>query len=192
MLNKEEKIIQIVSFTTNDTDQTPNDVLKILLEQYTHTLITESKHALEFNIVLPKSVETSKIMICSLLDLTREYDGITDVNCYMVFIELQNENSKKCFESIISYIKKYCDLKKEIYVLGMINKNNKSKEFISYGNIKKVMKSNKLNYEYIEINFVKTKIIADSLLKIFINLTKESKKKSEIKNKGQAHSCNVF
>ena len=63
-------------------------------------------------------------MICSVLNLTREYTGITDVNCYIVFIDLEKNDSKEKFDLILNYSKEYCELTKKIYVFGMISGNN--------------------------------------------------------------------
>ena len=147
MSDKEEKI-QIVAFSTNESNQTPNDILQILLDQYTHTIIKKSRHAIALTLVLPDSINSTKIMMCSVLNLTREYTGITDVNCYFIFIDLQNENSKENFDLIISYFKDYCDLTKKIFIIGFINKDNNTKHIISKEEVKRVMDSGNLNYEY--------------------------------------------
>ena len=94
--------IQIISFTTNDISLNTNNILKILLEKYNHIIINESRHAMSFDIEFPNSVNPTNIMICCLTDLSKEYSGITDVNFYMIFIDLQNEKSKESLESIIS------------------------------------------------------------------------------------------
>mgnify|MGYP006873241750 CR=1 FL=1 len=106
--------IQIISFTTNDISLNTNNILKILLDQYTHAIKNESKHAMEFDIEFPNSAKPINVMICTLTDLSKEYSGITDVNFYMIFVDLQNEKSKESFESIISYARKYCDCSKKI------------------------------------------------------------------------------
>ncbi len=184
--------IQIISFTTNDISLNTNNILKILMEKYNHAIINESKHAMSFDIEFQNSVKPTNIMICSLTDLSKEYSGITDVNFYMIFIDLQNEKSKESLETIISYARKYCDLSKKIYVLGVIN-NEKENKFIHKEDIKHAMKSGNFIYEYNKIFLEKKKDVADSLLNIFINFTKESANKKEYnKSHIQAHSCNVF
>ena len=193
MSDKEEKI-QIVAFSTNESNQTPNDILQILLDQYTHTIIKKSRHAIALTLVLPDSINSTKIMMCSVLNLTREYTGITDVSCYFIFIDLQNENSKENFDLILSYLKDYCDLTKKIFVLGFINKENDAKVLVSKEDVKRVMDSGNLNYEYIELNLNRTKDVSDSLLNIFVKSLKEGtgdEFKIE-KNEKQAHSCNVY
>ena len=184
--------IQIISFTTNDMSININNILKILLEKYTHTIINESKHAMAFDIEFPNSVKPTNIMICSLTDLSREYPGITDVSFYMIFIDLHDEKSKESLESIISYTRKYCDCSKKIYVLGVLN-NEEETKFIHKDDIKNLMKSGNFNYEYFKIFLEKKKTVADSLLKIFINFSKKSANKKEYhKSHNQAHLCNVF
>ena len=193
-MSESEEKIQIVSFSTNDIKYTPIDILQILLAQYTHTVVKKSRHAIAFMMALPDSIKQTKIMMCSVLNLTKEYTGITDVNCYLVFIDLKNENSKENFNLIISYLKDYCDLGKKIFVLGIVNKDNDIKQIISEKDIINIMDSGNFIYEYIEIDLEKTKEVADSLLNIFIKCSKEeAKEDNKIEKYGkQAHSCNVF
>ena len=194
MSGKNDEIIQIVAFPTSDTNFTPNDIINILLKQYKHTIINKSRHAIEFTLTLPNSVKTTKIMICSISDLTREYSGITDVNCYLIFIDLQNENSKESLDLIISFSQNYCDLTKKIYIFGVINEEKEAKQIICEGDIKKVMDSSNFNYEYIRINLIKTNEVADSILNLFIDCSLESSIQESTINKmdDKAHSCNVF
>ncbi len=194
MSGKNDEIIQIVAFPTSDTNFTPNDIINILLKQYKHTIINKSRHAIEFTLTLPNSVKTTKIMICSISDLTREYSGITDVNCYLIFIDLQNENSKESLDLIISFSQNYCDLTKKIYIFGVINEEKEAKQIICEGDIKKVMDSSNFNYEYIGINLIKTNEVADSILNLFIDCSLESSIQESTINKmdDKAHSCNVF
>lgn len=193
MSDKEEKI-QIVAFSTSDPNKTPNDILQILLDQYSHTLIKKSRHAISFTLVLPDCIKSTKVMMCSVLNLARQYLGINDVNCYFIFIDLQYENSKQNFDLILSYSRDYCDLSKKIFVLGIISKENDAKQTINTGQIKKTMDSRLLNYEYIELNLEKTKQVADTLLNIIEKSSKE-KAGDEIKNdtnSKQANSCNII
>ena len=191
-MSAREETIQIVSFSTNNTNCNPNDIFNILLEQYTHTIVKKSRHIITFTLVLPDTVQTTKIMMCSILNLNREYTGITDVNCYLIFIDLQCENSKDSFDSILSYAQNYCDLNKKIYALGIFNKENDTKQKISKGDIKKIMDSGKLNYEYIEINLVKKEEVADILLNILSSSSKESSREEGKTEDKQANSCIVL
>ena len=193
-MSESQEKIQIVSFSTNDTNYTPIDILQILLNQYTHTVIKKSRHAIAFMMALPDSIKQTKIMMCSVLNLTKEYTGITDVNCYLIFIDLKKENSKETFNLIISFLKDYCDLGKKIFVLGIVNKDNDIKQIISEKYIINIMDSGNFIYEYIEIDLEKTKEVADSFLNIFIKCSKEEAiEDNKIEKDGkQAHSCNVF
>ena len=56
-------------------------------------------------------------MVCSVLNLAKEYTGITDVNCYILFIDLENADSKEKLDTILNYAKDYCELTKKIFVL---------------------------------------------------------------------------
>ena len=192
-MSDKEEIIQIVAFWTN-SNQTPNEIMKILLDQYTHTIIKKSKHALSFTLVLPESIKTTKIMMVSISNLNKEYPGITDVNCYFIFVDLQNENSNEILELILSYSKNYCDLSKKIFVLGIVNKMNDTKHYINKEKIKKTMDSGNFFYEYKELKLEKAKEVKDSLLKLLVKSSKEGTRQNNNseKNGNQAHSCNVF
>ena len=195
MSDKENETIQIVAFSTSSKAFTPNDIINILLEQYTHNIINQSRHAISFNLMFPNSVKSTKIMMCSILDLTREYTGITDVNCYLIFVDLQNENSKESLDLIISFSQNYCDPNKKVYTFGVINEKKDAKQIMGEGDIKNIMDSSNMNYEYIQINLIKKEEVADSILYIFMESSKEdsSIKESKIdKNEKQAHSCDVF
>ena len=115
-----EKTIQIVAFTTNiDSSQfsSPYEIIKIFLKYHDHILLKQRKGlALAFKISLPKAKSDTHIMICSVLDLLREYNGIKDVNCYLLFIDLENRDSKNQLNLIIQYILKHCNLSKKIYI----------------------------------------------------------------------------
>ena len=91
MSGQEEKI----QISTNDTYQTPNDVINMFLENNNHLILKKSRHAIAFSTELVDSSKSTKIMVCSVLNLTREYTGITDVNCYILFIDLEKEDSKE-------------------------------------------------------------------------------------------------
>ena len=156
MSGQEEKI-QIVAFSTNDTHQTPNDVINMFLENNNHLILKKSRHAIAFSTTLPDTSKSTKIMVCSVLNLTREYTGITDVNCYVLFIDLEKEDSKEKFESILNYAKDYCELTKKIYVLGMISGNDEETKHITKGDITKTLDSAQVTYDYKEINLSKAK-----------------------------------
>ena len=188
----QEQKIQIVAFSTNDTSQTPNDIINIFLQNNTHNILKKSRHAIAFTINLANSQKPTKIMICSVLNLTREYTGITDVNCYILFIDLSKEDSKEKFESIINYAKDYCELTKKIYVLGMVDKEQKKQ--INKGDITKVMDEAQVTYEYKEIDLSKEKEVSDIITDILIYSTKHpiSGDIALDKEGGKDGSCEIF
>ena len=193
MSGSEEKI-QIVAFSTNDTHQTPNDIINMFLENNNHLILKKSRHAIAFSTTLANSSKSTKIMVCSVLNLTREYTGITDVNCYICFIDLEKEDSKEKFESILNYAKDYCELTKKIYVIGMRSGNDEETKYISKGDITKTLDSAQVNYEYKEINLSKAKEVSDIIMDILVYSSKHSISGEETKDKegGQANSCEIF
>ena len=193
MSGQEEKI-QIVAFSTNDTHQTPNDVINMFLENNNHLILKKSRHAIAFSTTLPDTSKSTKIMVCSVLNLTREYTGITDVNCYILFIDLEKEDSKEKFESILNYAKDYCELTKKIYVLGMISGNDEETKHITKGDITKTLDSAQVTYDYKEINLSKAKEVSDIIMDILVYSSKHSISGEETKDKdgNQAGSCLIF
>ena len=192
MSGKEEKI-QIVAFSTNDTKQTPNDIINMFLENNNHSILKKSRHAIAFSTKLANSSKPIKIMVCSVLNLTREYTGITDVNCYILFIDLEKEDSKEKFESILNYAKDYCELTKKVYVLGMISGNEDETKHITKADITKTLDGGQLTYEYKEINLSKTKEISDFIMDILVYSSKHSISGDDNDKDGkQAGSCEIF
>ncbi len=194
MSGNEEKI-QIVAFSTNDTHQTPNDIINLFLEQHTHLILKKSRHAIAFSTSLSEPNKSIKIMICSVLNLTREYTGITDVNCYLLFIDLEKEDSKEKFESILNYAKDYCELTKQVFVFGMKSGNEEEEtKHITESDIRKVLDSAQVNYDYKEITLTRPKEISDKIMEVLVYSSKHpiSGDKDDDKEGGQAGSCNVF
>ena len=161
MASPQEDKIQIVAFSTNDTSQTPNDIINIFLGQTNHEILKKSKFAIAFSTVLKNHSKPTKIMICSVLNLTKEYSGITDVNCYLLFIDLEKKDSIEKMEAIINYAKDYCQLGKKIFVLGMISGNEEDEVQIKQENVTKILDEINANYEYKEINLSKMSQIAE-------------------------------
>ena len=159
---------QIVAFTTNETSPSPNDIIKIFLDKYTHIIKTQSLHAIscEFSF---NSIQ-KKFMMITLPDINRIYQGISDVNFYFFFVHLESLNVQIKFESICSYIKKYCDLNKKIFIFGIIKDNNElSKKNILYENFKKILDEMKFNYFLNELSLINKEKIGKLFLDIFLN-----------------------
>ena len=192
-MSDSEEVIQIVAFSTNETNYSSIDILQILLDQYNHTIIKKSPHAIAFSMVLPKKKKSTKIMLCTIKDLTREYPGVMDVNCYFIFIDLENDKSKESLEHIISFLNNNCDFTKMIYILGIVNNNDISNQIIYKKDIDKIMDLENFYffYEFIELNLKKKVEVSNSLLNIFIKCIKEGTGE-EKNNNNKAHSCNVY
>jgi hypothetical protein len=125
MSDKENETIQIVAFSTSSKAFTPNDIINILLEQYTHNIINQRRHLIAFNLIFPNSLKSIIIMITSILILNGEYTGITHINCYLIYVDLQNENSKESLDLIISFSQNYCDLKElDCIISGQISRKS--------------------------------------------------------------------
>ena len=192
--NKDEKI-QIVAFSTNDTSQTPNDIINIFLGQQNHKILKKSKFAIAFSTTLKNQTKETRIMICSVLNLTKEYSGITDVNCYLLFINLERKDSIEKINDIINYAKDNCKMGKKIFVLGVISGNEEEEVQITKDDVTKILDEISANYEYKEINISKMKEIAEIFLEILDYSSKHSIAEEEEdidKEEGQARSCNIL
>ena len=170
-----EKIIQIVAFSTNINSSqfsSPYEIIKIFLKYHDHILLKQRIGlALAFKTLLPKSKLDTQIMICSVLDLLREYNGIKNVNCYLLFIDLESKDSKEQLHLIIQYYLKYCNLSRKIYIIGLFNSyvENRKKN-IDEEQIKEILtKANINKFVYKEMNIEDQQKISDMISEIFIN-----------------------
>ena len=188
---KDEKL-QIVAFSTNDDRQTPNDIINIFLGQQNHKILKKSKLAIAFSTQL-KNKET-RIMICSVLNLSKEYTGITDVNCYLLFIDLEKSDSIDRLKNIINYARDNCRLTKKIFVLGMVSGNEDEEIKFTKDDVTQILDEFKARYEYKEINLSKIKEISDIMEGIFEYSSHHPiDEEEEIdKEDGQARSCILF
>ena len=178
-----EKIIQIVAFSTNINSSqfsSPYEIIKIFLKYHDHILLKQRIGlALAFKTLLSKSKLDTQIMICSVLDLLREYNGIKNVNCYLLFIDLESKDSKEQLHLIIQYYLKYCNLSRKIYIIGLFNSYVENrKKSIDEGQIKEILtKANINKFVYKEMNIEDQQKISDMISEIFINAESLPKKK---------------
>ena len=193
MKNNLDKKLQVVAFSTSDSTKTPNDVINIFLGTQNHKIIKKSRHSIAFSINLKNSSKDTTIMVYSILNLTREYTGINDVNCYLLFIDLEKEDSIKKLTDIIEYAKDFCDLMKKIYVVGMISGVEENKKFVNKSDVSKILGQEQVNYEYKEINLKNTKEISDVIMEVINYSSKHSIDDGNLdKEGGQAKSCEIF
>jgi len=190
---KGEKI-QIVAFSTNETDHNPNDLINIYLENNNHLIIKKTSLATAFTTTLPNTSKQTKIMICSVLNLTKEYTGINDVNCYLLYVDLEKEDSKQKLDFILNYAKENCNLEKRIFVFGMITKENNEK-YITEEDIKRYLENSQMIYQYKEINVKQIKDICDSLKEVFsfsLSNPISNMNKTQDKDDEKDGSCLIF
>ena len=189
--------LQIVAFSTNETHQTPIDIINTFLEQQNHVILKKTRSAIAFSTTLSNSTKPTRIMICSIINLGREYTGITDVNCYMIFVDLEQETSKEKFDSIINYAKDYCELSKKVFILGMTNANKTTEKTnikITKDDITSFLENSDISYEYNEIDLSNIKEICDKIMNILIYSSKNaiSGELMQQIEKDQSGSCNIL
>ena len=192
-----QNTIQIVAFSTN-TDSTqiasPYEIIKMYLKYHDHILLKKKDGlAIAFKTTLPNSSVTTKIMICSALDLSREYNGIKDVNCYLLFVDLENKDSKNQLNLIIEYFLKNCNLLKKIYIIGIYSSYVENfKKSIEENQIKERMSEAKINkYNYKELDVEDNNKISDTIMEILVaseNIPNKRKKNLGTNEK----QCNIY
>ena len=192
-----QNTIQIVSFSTNvDSSQiqSPYEIIKMFLKYHDHTLLKKKDGlALAFTAKLPNSSFSTKIMICSALDLSREYNGIKDVNCYILFVDLENKDSKNQLNLIIEYFLKNCNLLKKIYIIGIYSSYVENfKKSIEEKQIKDMMNDAKINkYSYKEIDVEDNNKVSDTILEILVAVENIPNKKKRIYGDNDK-KCNIY
>ena len=161
-----EQKLHIVSFSTNEIKYNPNLLIKLYLEKNKHLLLKSTLISTIFSIKFPNQEKDTKVMFCSILNASREYIGIKDVNCYILYIDLESEKSKSKFELILNYAMEYFDFSKKLYVYGLLDKT-KGKTKINKEDIIEYVEELYIPYEYKEINIKEIKEICDSFTEIF-------------------------
>ena len=192
-----QNTIQIVAFSTNiDSSQiqSPYEIIKMYLKYHDHTLLKERDGlAIAFTAKLPNSSITTKIMICSALDLSREYNGIKDVNCYLLFVDLENKDSKNQLNLIIEYFLKNCNLLKKIYIIGIYSSYVENfKKSIDEKQIKDMMNDAKINkYSYKELDVEDNNKVSDTILEILVAVENIPNKKKRVYGNDDK-KCTIF
>ena len=191
-----ENNLQIVAFSTNETTQTPNNIISIYLEQNNHSILKKSRSFIEFSTTLKNPPKLVKVMIYSILDLTNEYTGITNVNCYIFFIDLEKEDSNEKLDFIINYAKDFCDLTKKVFVIGMLNGNEERKHYITKDEIIKSLNTEQFDFDYKEIKMNQLNEISDFIHEILIYSSKNAINNGYFipseKDGGESNSCKIF
>ncbi len=110
--------------------------------------------------------DEKRIMICSVLNLTKEYSGITNVNCYLLFIDFDNNNIQQEYDFILDYIKEKCNINKKLYVLGIFNKAKD--EDIYEQDILFQLYSKKFYFEYLHVNISDEQKVSEIIMNILL------------------------
>ena len=163
---------QIVAFSTNETTPTANDILKIFLDQHSHIIKVQSMHTISCEFTLQNDPQPKKLMMASLSDLNRTYEGISDVSFYFVFVHMDYPHVQKNLELIGSYMKKYCDLSQRIFVFCIV-KDEFELKTISNEVVKKILEEKLGNYVFYEFNLKNKNEIGDILSNIFLSFSQK-------------------
>lgn len=203
MSNSSKKKIQIVSFTTDLKNQSPLDIITIYLNhtKKNSTIIKKKNHSIAFSTHIKKTSSSKTppqiILICSVTDLSCDYAGIGDVNCYIIFIELEKEESWETFDSILGYICENCEVNKKIYVMGIKRSEEGGGDvYIEKEDVIKVMDKGGFNYEYKEVNLENSDGVIKSINEVLEYCQShglhEGEDKEGSRDEGQGKSCCIF
>ena len=167
----DEEKIQIVAFSTNDTEDTPLDIINKYLSNIKYNILKKTKHAIAFTTKFPGFKIFHKIMICYVSNFNKEYNGITDVNCYLFFINYENAENREKIDIILKYINDNCELSKKFFVF-LMKKENKTE--IKSDDIKKNIEKYSLKYEIKSLNINNPNEVYNAMKDILIYSTKHS------------------
>ena len=156
----------MIGFTTNDKNYSPNDIISNYLNNNSHFIIKKNTQIIAFSTVLPDQKKPTKIMLITLLDLEIEYEGINEVNCYLIIIDLQKETSKDKLSEILAYINQFCNLSKKIYLLGVKKDEEENKIKLTEEEILQKIKEMNVEYEYFELNLDNSFEASEKILEI--------------------------
>ena len=95
-----EQKLHIVSFSTNEIKYNPYSLIKLYSEKNKYSLLKSILISTIFSMKFPKQEKETKVMFCSIHNVSRKYLCIKDVNCYILYIDLESEKSKSNFENI--------------------------------------------------------------------------------------------
>ena len=187
MNNDESNLIklQLISFTSNVKELKPNDVFNKFLQAHSTETLKHTDKRLSF--LWKHNKEDIKVMIYTITELNRDYNGITDVVCYFVFVHSINADMNN-IHTIITYIHNNCDHSRKIFFVCAKNEANERAEDILRG----ALKQYGWNYQVKIINVNEDKAVAEFIMQTFnqcrLQVEKESAE-TETKDEGQSKSC---
>ena len=186
--------IQIVAFTTTPNNDIPYQLIKSFLSKYPHQILKEGNSLLTFNVTLSETNARLKVLFYLIINLNKEYAGINDSLCNIIFIDSENEESKQKYQDLLTYIKEYCDESKKTFIVSFRKIKSEENVLIKKKQICSSMDNLKRIYEYNEIVLEETDKIAECLSNIMIYCKRiyEGETASQIKEDDQARSCCII
>ena len=134
-------------------------------------------------------------MICSLIDLDVQYEGINNVNCYIVIIDLQKESSKEKLDLIIQFIQNSCETTKKIFILGVKKEDDDEEQNeikVTKKEIEEKLDDLNLDYEYYELNADNAIEISDKIIEMFKFCFTKTIDENDIKDENDGRSCCIY
>ena len=192
--NNEEKPqkLQMIALTTNEKEYHPNTIISNYLNNNSHFVIKKNQQMIAFSTVLPGQKKTTKIMICTLINLEYQYEGINNVNCYIIVIDLQKKSSLDKLEDIFAFITKCCDTSKTMFLLGVKKEDEENEIKVSQKEIEEKIADYNLEYKYYELNMDNSKEVSDKIIEILnFDFTSNTEEK-DVKNDNDSRSCFIY
>jgi hypothetical protein len=180
--------IQIVAFTTTPNNDIPYQLIKSFLSKYPHQILKEGNSLLTFNVTLSETNARLKVLFYLIINLNKEYAGINDSLCNIIFIDSENEESKQKYQDLLTYIKEYCEESKKTFIVSFRKTKSEENVLIKKKQISSSIDNLKRIYEYNEIVLEETDKIAECLSNIMIYCKRifEGETASQIKDDDQA------
>ena len=148
------------------------------------------KHKIEFEKIGPIEIANSFYEISSF---TKASQACEKADCFIIFYDLENNESMRELTKILKYINETCDKEKKIYLVAIYTNNENLNNF-SENNVKPYFSHNCLNnYSILKVNMDSS----DELVQTIDNLTEETLNEKMNANKmmenDNSHSkCNII
>jgi len=181
--NDEKSNIKIVAFSTNHKTNLPNYLITEYLKHNEHFIIKKSQDLIAFSTVLFKEKKNTKIIVITISDLNLEYDGMEDVDCYLIGVELQKDYCKDKLEEILDFVDMNCDKEKKIYIFGIKTEENENEVKINKEDIIKKLDDFSLKFEYYELSMADSDEISKKIEEVFG--CRENKEKGKEKDNNE-------
>lgn len=181
-MSKSPIVFNMVCFTTNNNTFSPLTIMKKFLINSGNNNKPEIKNNnMNFYFQLENNKYKINKILISIYQILNFEEGNFDLcsfaDSYLIIIDLEKDGIYEQLDIIISFMNNYCDLEKNVFVLGVYNNAKNIKKELAEENIIEYLDEKKLTYEYVESNSESSQ----DLVKTIDFILKEGIKKFENK-----------